>query len=146
MKRVSHLDQDCSMGRAIGVVGHWWSLLIVREAFRGVTRFDDFQRSLGISRNALTDRLRQLTEAGVLQREAVCPGQAREHYVLTPMGEDLLPVIVALRQWGDSWLFEGEELPSAMVDKCTGAVIPALQVLAADGRPMRRGDVVIRTL
>lgn len=132
------------MGRAMSVVGEWWSLLIVREAFRGVTRFDDFQRSLGISRNALTDRLRQLVTAGVLRREAVCAGQVREHYVLTPMGGDLLPVIVALRQWGDAWLFEGEDLPSEMIDITTGAVIPALRVRAADGRPLCRDDVTIR--
>lgn len=132
------------MARALGVIGQWWSLLIIREAFTGVTRFDDFQRRLGISRNALADRLRSLVDAGVLTRRSIAPGQSREEYVLTPMGDGLLPIIVALRQWGDRWLFADEDLPADMVDTEQGDVLPALEIRAADGRSLGRGGIKLR--
>ncbi len=100
------LPANCSIARTLDLVGEWWSLLIIREAFLGVTRYDDFQRRLGISRNALTDRLKKLVDGGVLTRQPVAEGARREEYVLTQMGDDLITVVVAMRQWGDRWLRE----------------------------------------
>ena len=129
------------MARALGVVGHWWSLLIMREALSGVTRFDVFQRRLGVSRNALADRLRSLVEAGVLERRPVASGGAREEYVLTAMGEDLLPAVVALRQWGERWLADDPELPAYIADRSTGRPLAPLEVRSIDGRPLTRHEI-----
>jgi DNA-binding HxlR family transcriptional regulator len=91
--------QDCSLAKALEVVGERWSLLLVRDAFLGVTRFTDFRRRLGISKAVLTQRLGSLVEAGVLERR---PQGGHEAYVLTPSGEALWPAVHALMRWGDA--------------------------------------------
>lgn len=93
--------QVCSVARALEVVGERWTLLILRDAFRGVSRFEDFQRRLGLARNILTDRLGRLCEAGIFERVPYQARPPRYEYRLTPAGADLWPVIVALRTWGD---------------------------------------------
>lgn len=103
MQRVSFREMDCSIGQSLEVVGEWWSLLIVRDAFLGITRFDDFQQRLGIARNVLTNRLTHLVEEGIFERVAYSEHPERFDYVLTEQGRDLWAVIVALRQWGDRW-------------------------------------------
>ncbi|MER5487319.1 winged helix-turn-helix transcriptional regulator [Streptomyces sp. NPDC002812] len=110
MAQRTHLDDaDCSIAQALDVVGDWWTLLIVRDAARGVHRFDDFQRELGMSRKVLTERLKLLVEAGVLTREPYQDRPVRYAYRLTPRGRGLLPVLVALQDWGDTWILgEGE--------------------------------------
>ncbi|MFI5980971.1 winged helix-turn-helix transcriptional regulator [Streptomyces sp. NPDC051555] len=102
-------DADCAIAQALDVVGDWWTLLIVRDAARGVARFDAFQRELGMSRKVLTERLRLLVEADVLTREPYQERPVRHEYRLTPRGRALLPVLVALQDWGDAWILgEGE--------------------------------------
>lgn len=96
--------QDCSVARALEVVGERWTLLILRDAFLGVRRFDDFQRSLGVARNVLNARLQRLVEHGLLERRRYQERPERFEYRLTEMGLDLLPVIEALMRWGDRWL------------------------------------------
>ena len=91
----------CSVAQCLEVVGEWWTLLIVRDAFLGVTRFDEFQARLGISRNVLNQRLARLTEAGVLAKVPYSEHPPRFDYRLTERGRDLWPVITAMRQWGD---------------------------------------------
>ncbi|WP_407839743.1 winged helix-turn-helix transcriptional regulator [Streptomyces sp. DSM 116496] len=110
MAQRTHLDDaDCSIAQALDVVGDWWTLLIVRDAARGVHRFDDFQRELGMSRKVLTERLKLLVEADVLTREPYQDRPVRYAYRLTPRGRGLLPVLVALQDWGDTWILgEGE--------------------------------------
>ncbi|MDD9381960.1 winged helix-turn-helix transcriptional regulator [Streptomyces sp. ZAF1911] len=110
MAQRTHLDDaDCSIAQALDVVGDWWTLLIVRDAARGVHRFDEFQRELGMSRKVLTERLKLLVEAGVLTREPYQDRPVRYAYRLTPRGRGLLPVLVALQDWGDTWILgEGE--------------------------------------
>jgi DNA-binding HxlR family transcriptional regulator len=93
----------CSVAQCLDVVGEWWSLLIVRDAFLGVTRFDDFQARLGISRNILTQRLNHLVENDVLKRVAYSEHPPRSEYRLTAKGRDLWHVVMAMRQWGDRW-------------------------------------------
>ena len=94
---------DCSIAQALDVVGEWWTLLVLRDAFQGVRRFDDLQRDLGIARNVLTDRLRTLVDAGILERRRYQTQPERFEYRLTEKGLDLYPVLVGLMQWGDKW-------------------------------------------
>ena len=113
----------CSVAQALEVIGEWWTLLILRDAFLGVTRFDDFAKRLGIARNVLTTRLDCLVESGVLTK--VCYEDARNRcdYQLTPKGLGLMPVITAIRQWGDEWIMgEGKE-PLALEHTTCGTTV-----------------------
>src|SRR5947208_5704001 len=103
MRRASFADMNCSIARALEVVGEWWTLLILRDAFFGITRFDDFQRRLGIARNILTVRLATLVENGIMERREY-DIRGRADYVLTPKGRALWPALTTLREWGDEWL------------------------------------------
>jgi DNA-binding HxlR family transcriptional regulator len=97
-------DLNCSIFRAMDVLGDRWTLLVLREAFMGVRRFTDMQRELGIARNVLTDRLNFLVDAGVLERRVYQERPVRHEYRLTDMGKDLQPVLLTLMQWGDKHL------------------------------------------
>ncbi len=99
----------CPIGRASSIIGDRWAILILREAFLGITRFDDFLKRLRISRAALTSRLKLLADAGVIHRDP--PKGKRADYRLTDAGKDLFTTITALRQWGDRWLFEDGHEP-----------------------------------
>ena len=104
MRKVSFADMNCSIAQTLELVGEWWTLLIVRDVFLGIRRFDDFVERLGISRNVLTDRLDKLVDAEILERRPYDEGRGRYDYVLTERGRALWPVLTALRQWGDQWL------------------------------------------
>ena len=103
MRRTSFEQMNCSVAQCLEVVGEWWSLLIVGEAFLGVGRFDDFQARLGISRNVLNQRLGRLVEHGVFRRVQYQEHPPRSEYQLTDKGHDLWGVVNAMRQWGDAW-------------------------------------------
>ncbi|MBQ0711052.1 MULTISPECIES: helix-turn-helix domain-containing protein [unclassified Ochrobactrum] len=144
MVRKKSLKGDyCPSARALDVIGDWWSLLIVREAFDGVTRFSAFQRNLGIARNILSDRLRKLTAEEIMESVPDPNGGAHQEYRLTAKGRDLLPVVVALRQWGETHLFAPEEPHSRLVDTVSGQNIAKLDVRAQDGRVLSADDVVL---
>jgi DNA-binding HxlR family transcriptional regulator len=96
--------QTCSIARALEVVGERWSLLVIRDAhFAGLTRFTDFQRSLGIATNVLRDRLEAFVEVGIMTRRRYSEAPEQHEYLLTEMGRDLVPTLVALTEWGDRW-------------------------------------------
>ena len=101
MRRTSYEQMNCSIASALDVVGEPWTLLIVRDAFYGVRRFDDFQENLGIARNVLTARLKKLVEAGIFRKTAYRQRPLRHEYRLTDKGAALFTVIVGLKQWGD---------------------------------------------
>jgi DNA-binding HxlR family transcriptional regulator len=101
MKRTSFEDMNCSLARALEIVGEWWTLLVLREAFLGARRFEELQDRLGIARNVLTARLKALAKHGVLERRRYQERPARHEYVLTEKGRALYPVIVTLLAWGD---------------------------------------------
>jgi DNA-binding HxlR family transcriptional regulator len=103
VQRTSFEDVNCSIAQCLEVVGEWWSLLVVRDAFLGVARFDDFQARLGISRNILNQRLNHLVDNGVLKRVPYQDHPPRSEYRLTDKGRDLWHVVTAMRQWGDRW-------------------------------------------
>jgi DNA-binding HxlR family transcriptional regulator len=142
MKRLDMSGAECPVARSLDAVGDWWSLLIVRDAFDGVRRFNDFQRSLGIARGILTTRLRELVERGVF--DVVPPSNERPfpEYALTPLGRDLLPVIVALRQWGENHFYRAGEQHSRLIAKATGKPVDRL-VVRSGGRPVAAGDVEV---
>ena len=143
MVRRKSLNADyCPSARSLDVIGDWWSLLIVRDAFDGLTRFSEFQKSLGIAKNILSDRLRTLVSRGILEVAAVGDGGARQEYRLTEMGRDLFPVMVALRQWGERHLFEADEQRSSLVERETGLPV-RLDIRAEDGRRIGPDDTVI---
>lgn len=97
------------MARTLGIVGEQWSLLILRDAFLGVRRFDDFQNHLKIARNILSDRLGKLVDHGILTRRQYSERPARHEYRLTSKGIDLFPVLFALQKWGDTWAVGDDE-------------------------------------
>ncbi len=103
MERKSFAGMHCSVAQCLEVVGEWWSMLVLRDVFLGVTRFDDIQQRLGISRNILNQRLSHLVEAGVLERVQYSHRPPRYEYRLTDKGRDLWPVLTAMRQWGDRY-------------------------------------------
>lgn len=137
-------DQNCSIAQALEVLGDWWTLLVVREAFLGTRRFADFEARLGISKNTLTARLAHLVEHGVLEREDAGVHGTRYEYALTPMGKDLATVMTALRQWGDRWIHgEGNE-PVLLVDRRSGQPVPRLRITDAGGVPIPSRDLELR--
>lgn len=142
--RKSRQEEPCPVARGVDLVGERWALLIVRDAFDGVRRFGDFQRSLGVARNILADRLRLLVEAGILASQPASDGSAYQEYVLTAKGEDLFPVIVALRHWGERHLFARGEAHSVLVRRDTGEAAGALALRTADGQELSAADVYVR--
>jgi len=107
MRSAEIAEQRCSIARPAALLGDRWTLVILRQAFNGIKRFDDFQETLGISRSLLSERLTRLVEAGVLRREPYKDTvRTRDRYRLTEMGLDLYPVLMALREWGDRYMAE----------------------------------------
>jgi DNA-binding HxlR family transcriptional regulator len=143
-RRKSLADSPCPVARTLDVVGDRWALLIVRDAFDGMRRFGEFQESLGIARNILTDRLRLLVEAGVLDVAPASDGTAYQEYVLTPKGEALFPVIVTLRQWGEANLFGRGESHSRLIDRASGKPVPKLIVRDDGGGPMAPAGTFVK--
>lgn len=137
-------DRTCPVGRSLEVIGDRWSLLIVRDAFDGVSRFGDFQRGLGVARNILADRLRKLVEADVLASQPAADGSAYQEYVLTPRGENLFPVVVALRQWGEKHLYARGEKHSRLIDLNTGKPVPVMTPRTHNGSPLVAGETRVK--
>lgn len=132
--------QTCPVARASDIIGDRWSLLIVRDAFDGVRRFGDFQRSLGIARNILSDRLFKLLEAEILLLQDATDGSSYQEYKLTPKGESLFVLIVALRQWGEQYLFETDEPRSSLLEIASGQAIATLQCTNTEGVVLKAAD------
>ncbi|MEA9577443.1 helix-turn-helix domain-containing protein [Xanthomonas nasturtii] len=139
-------DEHCPVARSVDLIGDRWALLIVRDAFDGVRRFGDFQRSLGAARNILSDRLRKLVDAGILEMQDASDGTAYQQYVLTAQGENLFPVVVALRQWGEDHLFEQGERHSVLIDKRTGKKVPRMTLQAKDGSTLLPVSTQVRKI
>lgn len=139
-------NKPCPVARSVDVVGDRWSLLIVRDAFDGMRRFGDFQRSLGVARNILSDRLRKLVEAGIFETQSASDGTAYQEYVLTTKGESLFPVVVALRQWGERHMFGRGERHSVLIDKRTGKPIPFMTPQTKDGTVLAPAATEVRKL
>ncbi|MGO9855381.1 MAG: winged helix-turn-helix transcriptional regulator [Acidimicrobiales bacterium] len=140
MERKSFAEMHCSVAQCLEVVGEWWSMLIVRDAFLGVTRFDDFRQRLGISRNILMQRLNHLVEAGVLTRVAYSEHPPRSDYRLTDRGRDLWPVLNAMREWGDKHAAPLGP-PLLMTHSSCGRVLASVPTCSECGEPVGPRDV-----
>jgi DNA-binding HxlR family transcriptional regulator len=136
MRKVSFANMNCSVAQSLEVIGEWWTLLILRDCFLGVRRFDDFVERLGIARNVLAARLDTLVEAGVLERRLYDEARGRCDYVLTPKGRALWPVMNALRQWGDEWVLGKGHEPVLIEHRECGEVTTAQTVCGVCGGPL----------
>lgn len=146
VKRVSQWDTGCPVARALDVIGDWWSLLIIRDAFDGVRRFNEFQSSLGIAKGMLATRLRDLIERNILESVPASDGSAYREYVLSDKGRGLFLVIIALRQWSEDHLYRPDEPRSSLVVAETGARVARLELRAPDGRPLGWDDTHVKKI
>ncbi|OEC99643.1 helix-turn-helix domain-containing protein [Rhizobium sp. YK2] len=142
-KRVSHKDSMCGVARPLDAIGDWWSLLIIRDAFDGLRRFGEFQKSLGLAKNILSARLRNLVAHGIMDTVPASDGSPYQEYVLTRKGQGLFPLLVALRQWGEDFFFEPNEPHVTLVDRATKLPVRRLELRAQDGRMLMAEDTVI---
>ncbi len=140
MKRTSYADMPCPLAQALEVVGEWWSLLILREAFFGVRQFGEFERRLGIAKNVLSRRLKDLVEAGVMERKPSTEDARQVEYRLTAQGKDLLPVLIALSQWGERWIYGGEA-PRRFANRHSGAAVAPIEIRDVDGQRLGLRDI-----
>ena len=131
----------CSIARALGEVGERWSLLIVREALMGSTRFDEFHQRLGVARNILTARLASLVAHGVMTRTPAPENARVHHYRLTDKGREMLPVLAALMHWGDRWLHADIGAPIVLVERRTGKAVRKVVVSSERGQELAATDV-----
>ena len=139
MRRTSFADMNCSIARTLEVIGEWWSMLVVREAFNGVRRFDEFQSRLGIARNVLATRLQGLVEHGILDRRLYQERPERYEYRLTEKGRDLYPVLISMMRWGDRWECPESGPPVRLVhEKCGHEADPALVCTSCGDRLVPR--------
>jgi DNA-binding HxlR family transcriptional regulator len=135
-----YTGQDCSIARALEIVGERWTLLIIRDASLGRSRFDEFQESLGISRNVLAERLARLVDEGILERVLYQERPPRYEYRLTQKGSDLRVALTALRQWGDAYL--SEEPPTLLQTKADKRPVIAAYI-PADQAHLHADDVEV---
>ena len=140
-ERIRLEDRECPLSATLGLVGEWWTLLILHDAFDGYTRFDQFQENLGISSSLLTGRLKRLVANGVLERRQYQTNPPRYEYVLTELGASLRPVIVILAAWGNARLAPNQR-SMVLVDSETGDETEAIVVDQATGRPLDGPDFV----
>jgi DNA-binding HxlR family transcriptional regulator len=132
---------DCSVARTLDVIGDKWSLLILRDAFYGVRRFDDFREDLGIARNVLTDRLQKLVATGVFERRPYEERPPRYEYRLTQKGRALLPVLLAMIAWGDRWANDADIPPVTLTHTTCGCVTHAVVACDQCGGELTLHDV-----
>lgn len=142
--RVTHERAECPVARAVDVMGDRWSLLIVRDAFDGISRFGEFRRSLGLAKNILASRLRELVAHGVLEVVPASDGSAYHEYALTQRGRDLFVILVSLRQWGEEHLFDDVEPHSVLLDARTEKPLRKLEVADASGRVLTSTEAFVR--
>jgi DNA-binding HxlR family transcriptional regulator len=135
MKRTRFDNRECPVAQALEIIGEWWSLLIIRDALRGLRRFESFQASLGIARNMLSRRLKALVAAGILELRPYSERPRRHEYRLTEKGRELMPVMVALMVWGNRWTAPAAGPTTLLVDRATGERIEPYLSLA--GPPLR---------
>lgn len=135
MKNKNYNDMQCPIAQCLDHIGEWWSLLIIRDAFRGYKRFDEFQKSLGIATNILTRRLKGLVESGILEKKQYGESKNRFEYILTKQGQDLSPVLMTMMQWSSKHIESNEPISQivniqtkevedlVLIDKKTGLEI-----------------------
>ncbi|UXD25548.1 Transcriptional regulator, HxlR family [Yersinia enterocolitica] len=142
MQRTRLQDMPCPVARSLERVGEWWSILIIRDAFQGLTRFDEFQQSLQLSPTILTRRLKYLVESGILEKQLYHARPVRYEYLLTERGNDFFPVIAALFHWGNQH-FAPDGPAVILTDRRTGTPVDPILLNNTTQQPIRAGDVTI---
>jgi len=130
----------CPLPPSIELIGEKWAFLILRGAFNGLQHFEQFQAGLGIARNILSNRLSRMVEGGILERTSDPADRRKVIYSLSAKGEALLPVVLALRQWGEDWGHGSQEI--VLADQLSGKPIRRICVQADDGRELKLGDMM----
>jgi DNA-binding HxlR family transcriptional regulator len=141
VKKTRFAEFSCSIARTLDVVGERWAMLIMKDVFLGVTRFDDLQRDLGIARNVLAERLESLVADGLLERRVYQQHPVRHEYVLTEKGHDLQSVLFAIVAWGDRWQSERTGPPLKLRHETCATDTTAKVVCSSCGLPLRAEDV-----
>jgi DNA-binding HxlR family transcriptional regulator len=131
---------ECALPRALEAVGERWSFLILRGAFNGLQHFEEFQSTLGIARNILSNRLARLVDNEILRREPDPADRRKIAYKLTEKGRSLLPVLIALRQWGERWV-SGTPSNPVLVDRSSRLPVAPMEVRATDGRALTLSEL-----
>ncbi|RPF30978.1 helix-turn-helix domain-containing protein [Streptomyces sp. TLI_185] len=144
MKRTSFSNWPCSIARTMDLVGDAWTPLVLREAFYGIRRFDEFQKELGVARNTLADRLRLLVDEGLLDKRPYQDEPLRHDYVLTEKGRDFFGVLAAMSRWGDRWLAQEAGAPVVFHHDLCGHDTEAEVVCAECREPLRAEDTSMR--
>jgi len=144
MRKSSFAGWPCSIARTMDLLGDAWTPLVLREAFYGVRRFDEFQSGLGIARNTLADRLHRLVDEGLLEKQLYQTEPRRHEYVLTDKGADFFGVLAAISQWGDRWLAGRQGPPVTMHHELCGHDSEAEVVCAQCGEPLRAADTTMK--
>ena len=143
MKPEKYDPLNRSIGHVLEIIGEGWSILIIREAYFGTRRFEEFQRQLGIARNILTARLKKLCQNDILDRVPIKEGAKRHEYVLTSKGKELMPFLIALTQWGDKWIFGENAEPVIFLDKENSQPIGKIKVFSSKGVQLRPRDILV---
>lgn len=143
MRHTTFETDACPIARSLDVIGEWWSLLMIRDAMLGVRRFSDFQRRLGMARNILSARLKHLVACGILETAPATDGSAYTEYVLTEKGSALLPAMVALRQWGERYMFQPGEPRTHLLDRECGQAPSPMHVQDREGRIRSIDDLTL---
>ena len=133
-------ENCCSVARTLAIIGDPWTMLVLRDAFLGVRRFDDFHARLDVTRHLLADRLKKLVAEEVLQRVPYQERPRRYEYRLTEKGRDLFPVLMALMRWGDRWLAGSDGAPLTLVHRACGQVMTPLLVCSHCREPVTAHD------
>jgi DNA-binding HxlR family transcriptional regulator len=141
VKRKSLSEDRCPVARSLDIIGDWWALLIVRDALSGVTRFNDFARSLGAAKNSLSTRLKALVEQKILEIRPASDGSAYQEYALTSKGRALAPVLISLAQWGTKHAVGPGDTVSSFVDKKNKRQLKSIELRSSDGRALQAGDI-----
>ena len=141
MKRTPFSDWPCSIARSIDLLGDWWTPLVLRDAYFGAKRFEQFQRNLGIGRNVLTQRLNRLVDEGMFERRQYEEHPPRSEYILTDKGRDFFPVLMAMSAWGDRWLAGDDGPPITFKHKACDHTTAAEVVCSNCGERLVYGSV-----
>jgi DNA-binding HxlR family transcriptional regulator len=144
MTRTSFANVDCGVAQAVEQIGDKWSIVILRSAFHGIKRFDEFSEHLGIAPNVLTNRLDKLVEADIFYRRRSGHDGRVVEYLLTPKGFDLYPMILFLNQWAERWMGKAEGARIEIVHRRTGRPIRTIEVLSEDGEALNARDTIMR--
>jgi DNA-binding HxlR family transcriptional regulator len=144
VKRTSFAKWPCSIARTVDLIGDGWTPMVLREAFYGTTRFDEFERVLGVGRNVLSQRLARLVEEGLLERKAYQQNPPRYDYVVTAKGRELFPILAAMMAWGDRWLAPSAGPPVLLRHEACGHDTHAEVVCGECLEPLELDDVAPR--